>query len=516
MNADGIQIQHFQQGNMTEGTDGRRVVQASEILDKIQNGEPVEYYNVIIEDDLDLSKLDLPNEEHIALTEPQINVHKLPSECKTVSSLLTITNSKFDGSVIFKDCLFQEPIDFKDNAFNSKADFSRSMFGKYADFSGAAFNGPVGFSDATFNHYPHFEGATFNENAFFSRVKFRAGANFENSIFDGLVDFRYSEFGKEPLANFHNVRFNSITYFSGVVFSRGGGFGSVTFNGSAFFDKAMFNRNTDFMEATFNGSAIFNEATFNEDAIFWYSTFRNVASFRKTIFKGNVYFRNAIFGCFGNAVGDVFNGLADFGGSQFNADILTFYGTKFQKASTQEEACRRAKKVLAKAGNRDEEEYHFYQEMEAKRIQRGIRGNNGLSLVDYLKTKTRPFRWYSWRSLWRCFWYDGIEWFFIQGIFGYGVHPKRLMISWGAIVSAFSLVYWYGKGITGATGLIDCIKVSFAIAIAPGYIAAIINPGTTGYQIPSEFYQLVAMAETIVGTFLWAGFIATFAKKYMR
>jgi hypothetical protein len=57
--------------------------------------------------------------------------------------------------------------------------------------------------------------------------------------------------------------------------------------------------------------------------------------------------------------------------------------------------------------------------------------------------------------------------------------------------------------------------VSFAIAIAPGYIAAIINPGSAGYRLVPA-YQIVAMIETIVGTFLWAGFIATFAKKYMR
>jgi len=100
-------------------------------------------------------------------------------------------------------------------------------------------------------------------------------------------------------------------------------------------------------------------------------------------------------------------------------------------------------------------------------------------------------------------------------MFGYGVHPKRFMISWGAIVLAFGFFYWYGKGIIGATEWLDYIKISFAIAIAPGYIAAIINPGSAGYRLVPA-YQMVAMIETIVGTFLWAGFIATFAKKYMR
>ena len=41
------------------GSNDREVVQASEILEKIERGEPAEYNHVIVEGDLDLSKLDL-------------------------------------------------------------------------------------------------------------------------------------------------------------------------------------------------------------------------------------------------------------------------------------------------------------------------------------------------------------------------------------------------------------------------------------------------------------------------
>ena len=40
----------------------RQVVQASEILEKIQKKVPVEYHDVIIEGDLDLTMLDLPEQ----------------------------------------------------------------------------------------------------------------------------------------------------------------------------------------------------------------------------------------------------------------------------------------------------------------------------------------------------------------------------------------------------------------------------------------------------------------------
>ena len=112
--------------------------------------------------------------------------------------------------------------------------------------------------------------------------------------------------------------------------------------------------------------------------------------------------------------------------------------------------------------------------------------------------------------------HDVLEWLFVQKIFGYGVYPVQLFIWWLIIVAMFASSYAYGHIINGATNLLDYFKVSFAISIAPGYIATIINPEGTGYSFNAPFYQAVAIAETVVGTFLWASFIATFAKKYMR
>ena len=179
----------------------------------------------------------------------------------------------------------------------------------------------------------------------------------------------------------------------------------------------------------FNRNALFAEATFSMDTTFLEATFRSFAYFEETTFKQEV----------------------SIVGAKFEGEFLTFRNATFFLPSSMEEACRKAKNVLAKAGNRDEEEYHFYREMEAKRIQKGIRGDSGLGLGHILaKTDT-------WSS-WRYFRYDAIEWLFVQGMFGYGVHPKRLMISWGAIVLAFGFFYWYGDGIIGTTGWLDYIK----------------------------------------------------------
>ena len=51
----------------------RRVIPASEILEKIARGEPVEYDDVIVEGDLDLRGLDLLT-EHVERTEFEIEV----------------------------------------------------------------------------------------------------------------------------------------------------------------------------------------------------------------------------------------------------------------------------------------------------------------------------------------------------------------------------------------------------------------------------------------------------------
>jgi hypothetical protein len=94
-----------------ENEEGLREIPSSEILDKIQRGEPVEYDHVRIMGDLDLSKLDLPT-EYVARTEYQIKILTLPEESKVISSSIKITDSKFDAKVNFGNNLFRNLITF--------------------------------------------------------------------------------------------------------------------------------------------------------------------------------------------------------------------------------------------------------------------------------------------------------------------------------------------------------------------------------------------------------------------
>ncbi|VVB72426.1 Uncharacterised protein [uncultured archaeon] len=79
----------------------------------------------------------------------------------------------------------------------------------------------------------------------------------------------------------------------------------------------------------------------------------------------------------------------------------------------------------------------------------------------------------------------------------------------------FAFIYAFGNGINGASEAVDYSKFSLGAAFAPGYVANAVSPGYIGYQ-PTSWYQIVAWMEAIFGTFMWAAFIATFARKFMR
>ena len=114
----------------------------------------------------------------------------------------------------------------------------------------------------------------------------------------------------------------------------------------------------------------------------------------------------------------------------------------------QELGCRIARRRLEEHGDKDEADYYFYREMEAKR-------------------KQKP-------------WYIRYpEFVFIQLIFGYGVHPFRLMSCWLLVAAIFALFYSVNGGIMGklpASSLpqpwsyfVECFYFSTITAVLSGY-----------------------------------------------
>jgi hypothetical protein len=309
--------------------------------------------------------------------------------------------------------------------------------------------------------------------------------NFQNAILEKQAFFDYTYFS--GYCCFLGVQFKKGALFRKTKFCDGAVFNEAKFDFQGNFDEAEFLTGAVFLKTQFNSDVLFNRALFiwdadftasqfNGDAHFWGTQFRKHAVFDNAKFNKSAYFwKSAYFGYY-----------AQFFETQFNGDVLTFKNAVFNNSIAQEGACRRAKNVLERNGDRQEAGYHFYREMEAKRRQ-------------------KP-------------WYVRYpEFFFIQLIFGYGVHPFRLMFSWFAIATIFAFFYLSESGVISklpASSLpqplsyfVECIYFSIVTAVTPGY---------GKYELTSWVYQVVASVEAILGTFMWAAFIATFARKYMK
>ena len=347
--------------------------------------------------------------------------------------------------------------------------------------------------------------------------EFMGSAYFSNCLFKTDAVFRGVVFCKD--AYFRRATFKLDAYFAETTFREDADFIGTTFNG-AYFIKAAFRGNAsfadttfsdggDFIETTFDEGVRFRGATFREDADFIGTTF-NRADFIEATFRGYANFIETVFRRSADFSRAEFRQDADFGGAEFKGEILTFKDAFFAAPASQEDACRRAKNVLEKNGNREDAGYHLYREMEGKRKQKesDYRYFDYESLLFCKGIKVSPWKLTDLLNYLR---YNIFEYLFIQVIFGYGVHPFRLWGCWWIVVGLFALLYWMRGGINSTTNqplnFLDYLWFSITVAVTPGF---------AGYKPAPGFYQVLAGIEAIFGTFMWAAFITTFARKFSR
>jgi len=159
---------------------------------------------------------------------------------------------------------------------------------------------------------------------------------------------------------------------------------------------------------------------------------------------------------------------------------IYFNNTKFENPLHQEILCRYAKNNWEGLGDKEKADYHYYREMEAKRLQKPF----------YVKYP---------------------EWIF-QKAFGYGVYPLRLFITFFSIFIIFSLIYWIIlnpliNNVINYGNLLIGIRFSFLTLVIPAYGIASQN---------SLNFGIFIIIEAILGAFMWPLIIASFARKYMR
>jgi hypothetical protein len=122
-------------------------VPASEILEKIKKGSPVDYNKIKILDVLDVSCLNMPT-KHVHRYSDEIEEMGLKEDLTVIPASIKITNSKINGIIGFDNALFEKGVSFKCSEFNGDADFKGSQFIEFADFSGSKFRGSSSFLGA--------------------------------------------------------------------------------------------------------------------------------------------------------------------------------------------------------------------------------------------------------------------------------------------------------------------------------------------------------------------------------
>ncbi|MDD1751682.1 MAG: pentapeptide repeat-containing protein [Methanotrichaceae archaeon] len=286
-------------------------VNASEILEKIKQGEPlVKYDHVIVKGDLDFRQQKGLNTTHIARTQEQLEYLGLSENQTQVNSSLTINDSEIEGVVYMNDTLFWKQINFEGSKFNGEdkdgasANFRGTTFNNGANFAGSSFNGDARFEDSKFDGDADFTFSKFNRNANFTNSAFKSPAKFWYSFFNGHANFILSKFNKNAYfagsrfnrdARFNVSTFNDETYFSDSIFNGLADFIGSKFNKNAYFKSSRFNNKVDFTGSTFNGDAYFEGARFNNEAGFNESTFKNETYFDEANFAGVTHFYNSEF-----------------------------------------------------------------------------------------------------------------------------------------------------------------------------------------------------------------------------
>ncbi len=284
-------------------SDQRPVIQAREILAKIERGEDVEYDGVIVEGDLDISGLELPT-EHVERTKHELR-QGLSSELKVVQSKIAIINSDILDRINFSNVRFKKTVSL------SRESSSRNsrivIFAHYANFRGAKFDEDVTFSGAKFN-YASFMRTIFAGGANFNSVKFAEDVDFTKTEFSREAIFQHSKFGGK--ARFGDVQFGGTANFMFAEFTRFAGFGLAQFIGKANFQQTKFGERAYFGGVTFRSDVDFIEAKFTGEAVFL-----------RTTFYGDTYFIEAQFGGKANFLEATFLEDTDFIDAKFEDDI---------------------------------------------------------------------------------------------------------------------------------------------------------------------------------------------------
>jgi uncharacterized protein YjbI with pentapeptide repeats len=334
--------------------------------------------------------------------------------------------------------------------------------------------------------------------------------DFENVIFKGITQFDLATF--EGVATFNEATFEGSTHFSNAAFVKDANFLGATFMEYISFDGSTFKGNVDFKFTNFEKFAMFTGITFKRDTKFDGTVFQGYITFRKTIFEGNVSFKFAtllagsileietkkkgIIDLFFTKLENVFLDLNLDSRVLINFTGAILKNTKIKKAQIENHILQEKKMKFYEAqeiylllknnfhsiGQYEDESWAFKKEKDMER-----KGNF------HFKTL------YKW--LWSCF---------LNGIFGYGEQPGKVIVSAILIIILFAFLFTtFGIGSFGieqitSNNFLDCLYFSTVTFTTLGY----------GDFRPLEGWgRILAGSEAFIGAFMMALFVYTFAKR---
>ena len=498
-------------------------IDAGEILEKIQEGQPVEYDHVVVRGDLDLSRGRLQ---------------------KNVTSPIRINDSIFKGLVSFNGSTIEMPIDVSGSNFSRKASFMLATFSDTVHLRKATFSNDANFLGATFNSYAEFMNSTFISEANFLGTTFRGEAYFMNSTFRSEAQFLYAIFSGN--ADFKEATFRGKAGFFGTTLSSYAGFEKATFIGESCFMEATFLDNAYFWDAIFGGDANFMDATLRSKAYFYGTTFREETYFDGATFSGGADFSGA--SLFGNSSFDdaEFDGNIEFGDARFENET-SFYRILFKRPAYFENCSIKSLNLIKAEYNRlhlrwgDIKSLHFDDATYLALIKNyntlGWYGDANDCYYDYRNAVRR-----SWQAPSSGFaarlsslldrLVDFGEWI----LYGYGVRPS-FPIAWSVlIILAFGLFFRQKRSlrkIITEEKIEDAGDGSDEVLVESKARKAPINSldpflfslftftsGFTAFLQPAVEYKLErclrwAIAERLLGPFFLALVITTISKTYL-
>ena len=230
----------------------QKEVSAKSIFEQIDRGQTVDYQDVTIVGDLDLTELS--NKKRIKKMKSDFeelkSVVEVPVSFKNctfkgdVLAYKNIENEKnkkigngninwsmgdgttyttdFEKSVVFENCTFERKSEFKYSDFAQKVSFGGSKFAKEANFKYADFSQEIIFAKCDFNEYANFKYSKFKQDADFFDVQFNNYADFKYSDFSNRVTFKSSTFKNQ--ADFKYADFKEDGNFDNTKFSGGSDF----------------------------------------------------------------------------------------------------------------------------------------------------------------------------------------------------------------------------------------------------------------------------------------------------